>query len=149
MPEVLFPAQQRIRSHAEGLASMRSIGPTVNNDFWYMTRLYRSYAQSFVAFMNSELTITGRCNGFRPLFVMTNTNVQQKCHWGRVNRTRLTSMDNGAVSFLSCWWSFIQTAIIDSGHLRKIRPSKSVFSNRFRCDNFFSGFQRSGIRYDF
>jgi hypothetical protein len=98
MPEVLFPAQQRI-SHAEGLVSLKSIGPVVNNDFWYMT-LYGSYAQCFVAFMNSELTITGRCNGFRPLFVMTNTNVQQKCHWG-VNGTRLTSMDNGAVSFLS------------------------------------------------
>ena len=98
MPEVLFPSQQRI-SHVKGLVSMKSIGPVVNNDFWYMT-LYGSYAQCFVAFMNSELTITGRCNGFRPLFVMTNTNVQQKCHWG-VNGTRLTSMDNRAVSFLS------------------------------------------------
>ena len=41
------------------------------------------------------------CNhGFRPLFVMTNTDVQQKCHWG-FNGTRLTSMDNGAVSLFS------------------------------------------------
>ena len=91
--------------HAEGLVSLKSIGPVVSNDFWYMT-LYGSYAQCFVAFINSELTITGRCHGFRPLFVMTNTNVQQKCHWG-VNGTRLTSINDGAVSMMGQYLSYL------------------------------------------
>lgn len=97
IPECLLGVTQRI-SHAEGLASLTNIGPVIGNDWMYMT-LYGPYCHSFRFFMTSEVTIRARAFGFRPIFLMTNTLMQQTS-WG-VRNTRLVCCDRGAVSFLS------------------------------------------------
>ena len=97
VPECLLGTTQRI-SHAEGLASLTNIGPVIGNDWMYMT-LYGAYCHSFRFFMTSEVTIRARAFGFRPIFLMTNTLLQQTS-WGFQN-TRLVCCDKGAVSFLS------------------------------------------------
>ena len=97
VPECLLGLNQRM-AHATGLECLSKTGPLLGVDMLYMT-LYGAYCHAFRYFMTSEVTIRARAYGFRPIFLMTNTLVQQT-PWG-VNNTRLVCCDKGAVSFLS------------------------------------------------
>ena len=75
VPECLSTLNQRL-AHARGLEALKKTGPMISNDMMFMT-LYRGYCHAFRHFIASEVTIQTRACGFRPLFMMTNTLIQQ------------------------------------------------------------------------
>jgi hypothetical protein len=96
-------------AHSTGLESLSKAGPLIGVDMLYMA-LYGGYCHAFRYFMTLDVTICARAYGFCPIFLMTNTLIEQTPRG--VNKTHLVCCDWGVVSFLSMIGLWKQNSVI-------------------------------------